>query len=160
MKVLRFRIAWVMAFIAIAALEFAAIRALFGFGPRPGELLMLGTLPMANILAVGFLISYRRPGSRTFLLGFEAFGAVALAFYVALAIFSPDSQYSYIRPLINPMERIIGRDRPFVFIPIVCFVAVVILVLPQVAFAVLGGLLSRKFTITIRISRRPDRTPA
>ena len=46
---------------------------------------------MANVLAVGILIGQQRPGSRPFLLGFEAFGAMALAFYVALVSFFPDS---------------------------------------------------------------------
>jgi hypothetical protein len=142
-------IAWMMASVAIAALDFAAMRALFGFGPSTGELLTLGALPMANILAVGFLIGYRCPGSRPFLLGFEAFGVVALAVYIALVISSPASQYSYMKPLIDPLERNIGRDRPFVFLPIVCFVAVVMLGWPQVIFALIGGFLSRRFKITI-----------
>ena len=54
------------------------------------SLLILGALPMANVLAVGILIGQRRPGSRPFLLGFEAFGAMALALYVALASFFGD----------------------------------------------------------------------
>ena len=40
---------------------------------------------MANVLVVGMLVAQRRPGSRPFLLGFEAFGAMALALYIALA---------------------------------------------------------------------------
>ena len=51
----RFRIAWVMIFVAIAALDFAAIRAFFVSGDV--ALLVLGALPMANILAVGILIA-------------------------------------------------------------------------------------------------------
>ena len=68
----RFRIAWVMVFIAVVAINFAAIRAMLGF-PEVG-LAVLGGLPMANILVVGNLMGRQRPGSRAFLIGFQASG--------------------------------------------------------------------------------------
>ena len=90
MKTPRFRIAWLMVAVAIAALDFAAIGAILGSGTGDfGIFLLLGALPMANVLAVGILIGQRRPGSRPFLLGFEAFGAMALALYIALVSFFP-----------------------------------------------------------------------
>ena len=150
MKVPRFRIAWVMVAVAIAALDFAAIRAVLGY-PEVG-LLVVGALPMANLLAVGILIGQQRPGCRPFLLGFEAFGAMALALFVALASFSPWGYgliYSYLVLGIEPMEKIIGQDRPFVFIPITLFGVVVMLGWPQVAFALIGGSLWRRFRVTI-----------
>ena len=152
MKVPRFRIAWVMVAVAIAALDFAAIRACFDI-PEVG-LLVLGALPMANVLAVGILIGQQRPGSRPFLLGFEAFGAMALALFVAVALASlfPDGYVAdkfLSRTVIQPIEKIIGQDRPFVFIPIILFAYVVMLGWPQVVFALIGGFLSRRFKITI-----------
>jgi hypothetical protein len=77
---------------------------------------------------------------------------MALAFYVALVSFFPDSYESigsYLALLIEPMEKFIGRDRPFILIPIAYFVAVIMLGWPQVAFALIGGFLSRKYRITI-----------
>ncbi len=145
MKVPRFRIAWIVVAVAIAALDFAAIRALSGWGHR----LLLGALPMANVLAVGILLGQQSPRSHPFLLGFEAFGAMALAFYVALVGFFPDSYEpigSYLALLIEPMEKFIGRNRPFILIPIAYFVAVIMLGWPQVAFALIGGFLSRRFS--------------
>jgi hypothetical protein len=53
--------------------------------------LLLGALPMANVLAVGILVGQQRPGSRQFLLGFEAFGAMAMVSYAALVWFVPGS---------------------------------------------------------------------
>ena len=159
MKAPRFRIAMGMVFVAIVALNFGAIRASFGFEPYVAESLLLGALPMANVLAVGILIGQRRPGSRPFLLGFEAFGAMALTLYVALASFFPGAVTLCLELIEEILEKTIGRHPPFVFIPIVCFVAVVMLGLPQVVFALIGGSLSRRFRITIRISRRPDQTP-
>src|SRR3954447_665511 len=101
-----------MVAVAIAALDFAAIRAFLNF-PEVG-LLVLGALPMANVLAVGILVGQQRPGSRPFLLGFEAFGGMALAFFVtfALAIFCIDNSAlisSYLIPVVQPLEKIIGR---------------------------------------------------
>src|SRR5262245_46116330 len=83
----RFRIVWIMVAVAIAALDFALIRVVLD-GNRPvDDLLALGALPTANILAVGILVGRQHPGSRPFLLGFEAFGAVALTLYVVLVCF-------------------------------------------------------------------------
>ncbi len=86
-KVPRFRIAWLVVAVAIAALNFAAIRAIFDPGINPNEvraiLLLLGALPMANVLVVGMLIGQQRPGSRRFLMEFVGFGATALTFFIA-----------------------------------------------------------------------------
>jgi hypothetical protein len=154
-KTIRFRIAWIIAFVALAALYFAAIRAFLGphtdsLGHQKGILLLLGALPMANILGVGLLMGQRRPGSRRFLLGFEAFGAMALALFIALASFVPrEVVRPYLAPFVAPLSRIIGPARPFVEIPIGGFVLVVLLGWPQVAFALSGGLLCSRFKITI-----------
>ena len=64
MRVLRFRIARVMVFVALAALNFTAIRAVSDYADPRGTLLGVGALPMANVLAVGPLIGYRSRRSR------------------------------------------------------------------------------------------------
>ena len=91
MKPPRFRIAWVMGVIAIIAVEFAVIRiALDNYSPIV-ELLVLGALPMTNVLAIGVLVGHLRHADRAFLLGFELFGAVSLAVYdIGLAGFFPE----------------------------------------------------------------------
>jgi len=138
-----------MVFIALAALDFQVIRAMPEIRPPTSELLVLGSLPMANVLTVGLLIGQWRPGSRPFLLGFEAFGVMALALYVALVSFSPQTVViPYLKPLLEPIEITIGRGRPIVLIATLCFVGVVVLSLPQLAFALVGGFLSRRFKIT------------
>jgi hypothetical protein len=78
-KAPRFRIAWIMVAVAIVGINFAGIRALLD--PRLDNtrvFLILGALPVANVLVVSMLIARKRPGSRPFLLGFEIFGALAL----------------------------------------------------------------------------------
>ena len=151
----RFRIAWVMVAVAIAALDFAAIRALLPrhtdvLDDQKGMCLLLGALPMANVLVVGMLIGHCCPGSRPFLQGFEAFGAMALALFLLLASSFPrEVVMRYLVPFVAPVEWITGPANPFASIPIQCFVAVIVLGLPQVAFALFGGSLSRKFRVTI-----------
>ena len=152
MKVPRIRIAWVMVAVAIAALDFAAIRAFLDI-PEV-FFLVLGAVPMANVLAVGILVGQQRPGSRPFLLGFEAFGAMALALFVAVALATSfldkdELIISYLAPVIEPMEKFLPPNRPFVSLPIACFAYGVMLGWPQVVFALIGGSLSRRFRITI-----------
>jgi hypothetical protein len=144
-----------MVAVAIAALDFGAIRALFPrhehvLDDQRGMCLLLGALPMANVLVVGLLIGQRRPGSRPFLMGFEVFGAMALAFFIVLATFFPrEVVLPYLTPFVAPIDRFIGPGRPFVYIPIGGLVIAVMLVGPQVVFALVGGVLSRKFKVTI-----------
>ncbi len=149
----RFRIAWVMVAVAIAALEFAAIRALL-FIPEVFLVGVMGVLPMANALAVGILIARQRPGSRPFLLGFVAFGAMALALFVAfsLADLLLDNYAlinAYLTPVLRPIEENIGQNRPFIFIPTLLLAYVVMFGWPQLGFALIGGSLSRRYRISI-----------
>jgi hypothetical protein len=149
----RFRIAWVMVAVAIAALDFAAIRAMLG--SQVIILLVLGALPMANVLAIGILVGQRRLRSRPFLLGFEVFGATALASFLAyatLTIFFPGGYGPlnwYLAPIFVSLEKVIGQGWPFVSGLVELFVYVFMLGWPQVAFALIGGFLSRRFKITI-----------
>jgi hypothetical protein len=160
-KVPRFRIASIMVVVAIAALNLVAIRALLGFRSLMGELLILGALPMANVLAVSLIIGQRRPGNRPFLLGFVPFGAMALALYVAVGTAFPrEIVKSCMIPVNDYLVRVIEPHRPLLFIPAQTFAYVLILGLPQVVFALIGGLLSRKFMITFRISGRQNQTPS
>jgi hypothetical protein len=150
MKAPRFRIAWVMVAVAISALDFWAIRAVLEFPTPKGELLIVGALPMANVLAFAILIGLWRPASRPFLLGFQAFGAIALALYVAGAIFFFDELVmSYLASFLRPIATVIGQRPRVVLIPIFFSSAIIMLGLPQLAFALLGGFLFRKFRITI-----------
>jgi hypothetical protein len=149
-----------MVFVAIVALNFTAIRVVMDHSRPTSDLLGLGVLPMANILAVGLLIGHRRRGSRPFLLGFETFGAAALALYVVLAsCLRDETVIPYLNLALDPLiENIIGRFPLFVFIPIAYSVATVLLALPQMVLALIGGFLSREYRITI--TRRPPRVPA
>jgi hypothetical protein len=158
-KVARFRIASIMVVVVIVALNLVAIRALLGFRSLLGELLILGALPMANVLAVGLLIGRRRPGNRPFLLGFVPFGAMALTVFVAMTCSFPRELAILLTSVTLYLVRTIGPGRLLLIVLAQAFALVVMMVLPQVVIALIGGLLSRKFMIISRISRRPDQTP-
>jgi hypothetical protein len=153
-----------MVAVAIAGIHFAAIRALFdGRAGVVGAYLLLGALPMADVLVVGMLIARQRSGSRPFLLGFEVFGALALALYIVEATCSGASYGPldwYVSLVLRPLIRItslrlgpmIPAIRPyglFVRNAIDLFVGIVMLVGPQLVFALIGGILSRRYKITI-----------
>ncbi len=61
----------------------------------------------------------------------------------------PHVRQSYPNPLGEEFKTPIGLDRPYVRIPLECSVVVGMLTVPQVAFAVIGGFLSRRFKITV-----------
>jgi hypothetical protein len=155
-RVPRFRIAWVMAFIALVAVNLGAIRSSSGLRGDTRSLLHTGSLPMANVLVAGFLVGHRYPGSRRFLLGFEAFGGAALAFSVAAAVLFPAELCVYYLHFVEKMlfnaygSRMMPSTAPTLFALGVFAIAAVMLVLPQLAFAVLGGFLSRKLSIIER----------
>ena len=146
MKVPRLRIAWFIVFVALAALNFAVFRAAVDAHSITGILLALGAMPMATVLAIGLIIGYRRNGSRPFLLGFESFGAVALALFAVLAARSGEKMLeAFMRIFIYPLPKVLGPNQPLINI----LVAYVAFGLPQVAFALMGGFLSRKYRITM-----------
>jgi hypothetical protein len=150
MKAPRFRIVWVMVAVAIVAFDFAAGRAMVESGGNAGGFLTLGALPMANILAVAILIGRRRPGSRPSLLGFETFGTMALALYVVLTIvFDVDLVACHLTPVLDPMAEAVGTFPPFISIRVLCSATMAMLLLPQVAFALIRGFLFRRYRISI-----------
>jgi hypothetical protein len=150
----RVRIAWVMFAVAIAALDFAAIRE-WSHSVR-GDFLVVGALPMANVLAVAMLVTRRRPGSRPFVLGFVSFGMLALTVYVALTVLFIDPFgawtpyrlmiFRYLDLFLGPLNK---SAIPFNHVTIAWFGCAVMLGWPQLAFALFGGYVSRRFKGTI-----------
>lgn len=145
MKVPRFRTAWLMAFVALVALNLATIKTVLDHRNPFKEMLLMGALPMANTLVIALLIGYRCRRSRRFVLGFEAFGAMALSLFIA-SIY-PMISLHY-RLFIEPYGMSLIRTH----IVIGNSITVAMIGLSQLSFALLGGFLSRK----IGIVERPD----
>ena len=138
-KVLRFRIACFMVFVAVAALDFTAIRAVFDHKGPTSYLLGIGAMPMANVLAVGLLVGdWRRAGHR-FLMGFEAFGTMALAAYVVSAsLFAKELVIPYLQAVHSPLVSyidVLTRVLPQSYFVIYYLILAVLLGLPLLAFA-------------------------
>ena len=152
MKAPRIRIAWVMFAVAVFAIDLTVMRALLDHLSPLGEELLFGALPMANVLAVGLLIAQQHVRSRPFLLGFELFGAIALAACVASARFCPGPGgpiRSYVSILLDPIAAPMGLTRTLSSVLMIWLVVLFMLGWPQLAFALLGGFLSRRYRVTI-----------
>ena len=151
MKAFRFRIAWVMVFVALAALDFKAIRAVFDHRGPTSYLLGIGAMPMANVLVVGLLVDHWRRRDRKFLVGFEALGTLALAAYVALAsLFAKELVFPYLRlvhtPFMSYIDHRIVISHQFYFV-IYYLILAVLLGLPLLTFALIGGFLCRALVV-------------
>lgn len=160
----RFSIGGVMIVVAIAAIDSQAIRILLGSQDETIVLLLLGTVPMLNVLAIGRLL-LRRPGTRRvragpFLVGFEAFGGAAMILLI-LASVHPVARkviIDWLELALSPIGRARGLSQP---ITIVVIIGVIIglLLLPQLLFAVLGGVLSRRYRVVIGRRHPADSRP-
>jgi hypothetical protein len=165
-KIPRIRIAWVMAFVALAALSFGAIRAMSDvqravyntktmneynisiYMNKFIDLLEWGALPMANVLTVGLLIGCLCHGSRRFMWGFETFGAMALALFIWIACLHADDLVTAYVKLILPFVRPNGPNITTLGMMIAYSTLMVMLVLPQIVIAVAGGFLTRNFRVS------------
>jgi hypothetical protein len=144
---MRFPIAWLMATVALAALDLGAIRAALDDPGGPNFLLCMAVLPMANLLAAGLVIGHRHRGSRQFLVGFEAFGAAALAFLIAAILSGEGWVWSYLDVIAGPLRATLrptggGKWGTFRLLVGRCFLSIWA-TLPQLTFALTGGFLSR-----------------
>jgi hypothetical protein len=146
--VIRFRLAWILVFVAFAALDFAAIRAVIDHRGPTSYLLGIGAMPMANVLVVGILVGQQRRRGRRFLIGFEAFGTMALAAYaVSASLFAKELVIPYIRLLHMPfmlnIDNYMRMSRQPYFVSYYLILAV-LLGLPLLAFALIGGFFCRR----------------
>jgi hypothetical protein len=92
-------------------------------------------------------VGHWRRESRGFLSGFEAFGAMACAAYVVSAsLFARETLIPYIwlvhTPIISYRDAAMPLSRPFYFL-VYYFVLAVLLGLPLMAFALVGGFFCR-----------------
>jgi hypothetical protein len=180
MKAPRFRINWLMACIALAALNFGVMRLLDDLGLRlialthtdrfyhMIEFLVVGALPMLNALGIVLVIGLRRRCSHRFVWGFVLFGAIALALYVAAVglYFDEFEQagHDLLRPIADALangQTVLSAEK---ILMLKCIVAVTFF-LPQLAVALVGGFLFHlvggflfHFKIRVVVERR-DHSP-
>jgi hypothetical protein len=163
----RFRINWLMACIALAALNFGVMRLLDDLGLRlialthtdrfyhMIEFLVVGALPMLNALGIVLVIGLRRRCSHRFVWGFVLFGAIALALYVAAVGLYFDEFEQAGHDLLRPIADALANGRTDLvaalangqtvlsaekILMLKCIVAVTFF-LPQLAVGLVGGFL-------------------
>ena len=161
MRRFQFKTNFFVVIVLMAALNAAGVRAatLDHRGPV-GFFMGLGCLPMANILAAGLLVGICHSRSRLFLIGFQAFGAVSMIFYSSaiLALRPTTLQWLvwlYLEPAYAMLPSSPARSNIDVILGC-CFFALWT-TLPQVAFALIGGLLTRKPGVNYHNARRRDK---
>ena len=148
----RFGLAWLMALIAGLALDIAAIRAWL-IHRTDGrvvfntiDVLGAGGLPMANVLVVGIVALWLRRAWRPFLGGFVAAGALALALYAVLALSSTESLVMpYLHAVLRPVSEVMPRDWSVLRLATFYCITAAMLGSPQLALAIVGGALARRF---------------
>ena len=151
MKCFRFSISSLMAVVLLVALNCMAINMFLGRPLFPSsllELIFFGALPMANLLAIGlYRLWTERNGqgrTRLFLVGFEVFGGVALLLFFVCTWVAPDSLHDGVGDFLGSLS--LGPGGPLFLAG-----AVVILLLPQLALASVGGWLVSRYKIEVKI---------
>ncbi len=161
MSLIRFTIGEMMALVLLIALNIGAWKALGMGNPRPpsdiSDLLGFVALPMANVLAIGLIPLARRRAAHikscAALVGFELGGLAGLLVFIACSLI-------FTHPLHEGVGRVVHAlgVEPSLFFA-VC--AASVLLVPQMALALLGARLAR--TNKCRgdsVLRRPTRALA
>jgi hypothetical protein len=159
MNLPRFSIAWIMAIIAIVAIDFAVIRELDRTGTLVGGLIAIGSLPMAGILMLGIPSLIKgfsgRGDVRPFLNGFEGVGWTILFVYTGSAILFPESIAGQLESVLDSLLELMGWDTSDPSWHLFgLFVGILIHLLPQSVIALIGGWLNQRLEIRITIKRR------
>jgi hypothetical protein len=152
-------IALLMGLVAFTALNFGAIQAWshlrlrHGLGPdgrqvhninNTFDLLGCGSLPMVDILVVVIVIGRFLPRSRRFVLGFEAFGITALVvFVVSVTLYTEEIIQPGILWVLRSLPRSLYRLNPTIRSSIFYSIAATLVIVPQVTFAIVGGMITR-----------------
>ncbi len=152
MKMPRFRISSIMVLVGIIGLNCWAILTILDERSPIADRVGIGALPMANILIIVPLVIYPYRSCRRFLWGFEVFGASAVTLYVALRILHPAGvpvvRY-YTRLAADALIRAWGSPWGWTYLRFLVGSILVSLwlTLPQLAFALIGGFLTRHLRI-------------
>jgi hypothetical protein len=150
----RFSISSLMAVVLVVALDCMAINMLIVrrvFRIPLSELIVIGALPMATILAIGLLRLWAdrkgRGRTRPLLVGFEVCGWVTLLLFSTCAVLATDSLHDGVGDILHYLSVRPGD-------PLFLIGAVAILLVPQLALAFVGGWLIKNYTIKIVVQRR------
>ena len=147
-----------MMIVALAAFDCLALRWLYVRGSR-SILVVLGLLPIVDLLAIGAWLGardlIRRRRSSSFQVGFQAFGWAAVAIYTVVCVSASglDVGGIYLENVLAPVDWLVRRlggvydDSSFAWRLFSDICTSVALSMPLVAFAWVGGRLTRRFEV-------------
>jgi hypothetical protein len=151
-KLPRLTISGLMTLVLLVALDIWACKGLLMGGPLfvpdLSDLLVFVALPMANILAIGlypFLMLRHEDGEgRHGLVGFEVGGLAALLIFLACSLTMTHPLHEGVGHLLTSIGLVHG--------PVFLVSAATLLLLPQVALALLGARLGRTYRIRVSVT--------
>jgi hypothetical protein len=139
-----------MGFIALVALNAWAIRIWLDLRTdgkvicNSIDLMGYGGLPMADLLVAGLILGRSRPEMRRFLWRFEVCGVVALVLFLTVASFyTEECVQPYLLWILTSLPKALHELSPVVRVPLYYSIAMFLVLLPQAALALVGGLLSQ-----------------
>jgi hypothetical protein len=161
-KLLRLTISSLMAVVLLVALDVWACKALLLRGPLffpdpdLADLIVVGALPMANVLAIGLFTvlgsRHQHKRNRPGLVGFEVGGLAGLLVFLACSLSMTHSLHEGV----GQGLRAIGLGPPG---PGFLVCALTLLLAPQLALALLGGWLCRRYNIRVKTIVEPTAIP-
>jgi hypothetical protein len=145
------RLWWLLAFVALAALDCLALGSRISGRPLTSIMVLLAVLPMANILALGLMpLVHPRDLRRQqlwFWGGFVLVGLTALLFSLSCSVRQSEALRDMLRGICQ--SALVPRDLTFL-------TAAAILLAPQLLFAYLGGWLGCRLAMSLPHSGRPE----
>jgi hypothetical protein len=152
MRFPRFTISGLMALVLLVAVDAWACKALLTHGPpysvALSELIVVGALPMANVLALGLypilMARHDHERGRLGLVGFEVGGLTALLLYLAGSVLWTHSLHEGVVHVLRAFGLLPG--------PVSGVAAVAMLILPQLALAILGARLGRTYKVGVSVT--------
>ena len=146
----RFRISSALLAITLIASDIAIARVALKSRSQIPLLLAVVGLPMANILAIGFLIAPLKHHSH-FIRGFERFGSLGLAFSIIAVFWAEGLVQLYLSPAMALDQAAFGAPPRFGQVSYRLLAGFCLLSLwatwPQLSFAVLGGFMTRRLRL-------------
>jgi hypothetical protein len=152
-----------LGWLVLVVLNCAVVEELYRATDNKLSLVLLGLLPVVIVLVIGLSNLLPDPSAqvagRSFWVGFEVFGWLAVILFSAVCWWRIGRVASYIDVSVAPMRTLFrrwGYDSPRARAPFLeAVVAMLALALPQLSFAVIGGLMNRMARAEVEPRRPP-----
>jgi hypothetical protein len=141
MRFPRLSIAGLMKLVAFAALNLAAVHALYD---GTGEELLYLALPTGNVMSIVVIAGIRRPALRPFALGFLGAGTLSLVAFLAWTDANPWTFLRYFEPPCQAIERLLEKGFPNTHMALLYAIVLTAFAIPHAVAGLAGGWLAAK----------------